>query len=78
MSTKLGMAKVYFTASDFGKMLKLKDENNLIVKDVKVSEYGGDVEVTIITPMDNSSNSRVKGTNCNDRYSGIGLIKEDN
>lgn len=81
MSTELGMAKVYFTASDFGKMLKLKDENNLIVKDVKVSELGSEVEVTIITPINNSSNSRVKSVkpNCiSDRYSGFGLMEEDN
>ena len=33
--TKLGMAKVYFTKEDFGKMLKLKDPTNLEIIDVE-------------------------------------------
>lgn len=58
-STSLGMAKVYFSAKDFGKMLKLKDESNLVVTDISVDKITSDVEVTIITPMDNCRNNRV-------------------
>lgn len=62
MSTDLGMAKVYFSKSDFGKMLKLKDVNNLVVTDITVDKLTSDVEVTIVTPMDNDS-SRVNPIN---------------
>lgn len=57
-SSALGLAKVYFSASDFGKMLKLKDVSNLVITDVEVDRTMSDVEITVVTPMDNSS-SRV-------------------
>lgn len=68
-STSLGMAKVYFSAKDFGKMLKLKDVGNLVVTDISVDKITSDVEVTVITPMDNV-NGRVRSidTQSNKRY----------
>jgi hypothetical protein len=60
MSTKLGTAKVYFTKEDLGKMLKLKDKDNLMVIDVSVDNTEGKVAITITTPMDNITNDRVK------------------
>lgn len=60
MSTKLGSAKVYFKNEDLGKMLKLKDKDNLMVTDVQVDNTEGKVAITITTPMDNITNERVK------------------
>lgn len=60
MSTKLGTAKVYFTKEDLGKMLKLKDKDNLMVTDVDVDNTEGKVAITITTPMDNITNDRVR------------------
>lgn len=59
MSTKLGFVKLYWSKEDFGKMAKLKDINNLAITKV---EHGNDetVEITITTPMDNVTTSRVK------------------
>ena len=57
--TKLGMAKVYFTKEDFGKMLKLKDPTNLEIIDIEKDEYG-DIVIKLATTMDNVVNNRVK------------------
>jgi hypothetical protein len=59
MSTKLGMAKVYFNLGDFGKMLKLKDINNLAITDIQKSESDRRLVLSLVTPMDNATNSRV-------------------
>ncbi len=59
MSTQLGYAKVYFTKEDFGKMLKLKDSDNLTISNVENDGYGT-LTLTIATPMDNVTNNRVK------------------
>lgn len=59
MSTQLGMAKVYFNLGDFGKMLKLKDINNLAITDIQKSEFDGRLVLSLVTPMDNATNSRV-------------------
>lgn len=62
MSTDLGMAKAYFKAQDFGKMLKLKEEGNLVITKAEINDLGNELEVTIITAMDNARNERVKLT----------------
>ena len=60
-STQLGKAKVFFTKGDFGKMLKLKDTNNIYIGEIKKSQYGDEsIEVEVITSMDNVTNNRVK------------------
>lgn len=59
-STQLGTAKIYFNKEDFGKMLKLKDVGNLVINDIKVDKYTSGLEVTIITPMNNVTNERVR------------------
>lgn len=60
MSTNLGMAKIYFKKEDFGKMLKLKDTQNLYIGDVRKDYGNSDVEIEIITTMDNVTNNRTK------------------
>jgi hypothetical protein len=61
MSSRLGKAVLYFGKADFGKMLKLEDIYNLEITDVVRKDDR--VEVTIVTPMDNGTNSRI---NCVD------------
>jgi hypothetical protein len=63
MSIKLGTAKVYFKNEDLGKMLKLKDKDNLMITDVSVDNTEGKLTVTITTPMDNITNDRVRTPN---------------
>lgn len=58
-STSLGMAKVYFNLGDFGKMLKLKDIDNLAITDIQKGESDGRLVISLVTPMDNATNSRV-------------------
>lgn len=60
MSTNLGMAKIYFKKEDFGKMLKLKDTQNLYIGEVRKDYGNSDVEIEIITTMDNVTNNRTK------------------
>jgi hypothetical protein len=59
MSTQLGYAKVYFAKEDFGKMLKLKDVENLTISNIENDGYGI-LTLTIATPIDNVTNNRVK------------------
>jgi len=58
-STSLGMAKVYFNLGDFGKMLKLKDIDNLAITDIQKGEMDGRLVITLVTPIDNATNNRV-------------------
>lgn len=58
MDTRLGKSKIYFKAQDFGKMLKLKDVENLVITNVNVKD-AKEVEVEIATPICNATNKRV-------------------
>lgn len=49
METKLGMGKVYLKAQDIGKMLKLKDVENLVVTNVNIKD-SKDLEIEVATP----------------------------
>lgn len=58
MDTRLGKSKIYFKAQDFGKMLKLKNIENLVITNVNVKD-AKEVEVEIATPICNATNNRV-------------------
>lgn len=58
MDTRLGKSKIYFKAQDFGKMLKLKDVENLVITNVNIKD-AKEIEVEIATPICNATNNRV-------------------
>lgn len=75
METKLGMGKVYLKAQDIGKMLKLKDVENLVITNVNIKD-SKDLEIEIATPICNKTNNRIRDFKENKTYHiGIDYIK---
>lgn len=67
METKLGMGKVYLKAQDIGKMLKLKDVENLVITNVNIKD-SKDLEIEIATPICNKTNNRIRDFKGNKAY----------
>ena len=68
----IGTGKVFISKQDMGKMLRLKDINNLIIKGVK---FGNDnVEIFVETPINNKTNNRIKSKELN--YNSVYQDKE--
>lgn len=63
----LGKGKIYLTKRDLGKMLKLKNVEDLVVTDISKSLNDERIQITVATDMSNTTNSRIK-FNDDDRY----------
>lgn len=78
MDTRLGKGKIYLKAEDLGKMLKLKDIENLVITNVNIKD-SKDLEIEIATPLNNKTNNRVKNFKENKIYHiGLEYIKDIN
>lgn len=76
METKLGIGKVYLKAQDIGKMLKLKNVENLVITNVNIKD-SKDLEIEVATPICNKTNNRIRDFKENKTYH-IGLDLANN